>query len=170
LSLQLSEAELLALESLVNKHQTPQQVLLRAWIVLFAAAGENNSRIADRLGVSLEMVRLWRSRWVTLQHLPLAECSVTERLSDLPRPGAPVQFTAEQMCRLMDLACEPPAASDRPITHWTSGELAAEAIQRGLFETISPRTVGRFLKRCRPQTAPEPVLAQPAADGAGGGA
>ncbi len=169
LPLQVSEAERLALERLVNKHRTPQQLLLRAWIILLAAAGENNSQIASRLSVSLVMVRLWRARWVALQPLPLNECSVPARLSDLPRPGAPLQFTAEQMCQLMALACEPPAASDRPITHWTSGELAAEAIRRGLFETVSPRTVGRFLKRCRPQTAPEPVLAQPASHRTGGG-
>ena len=169
LPLQLSEAELRLLESLVNKHQTAQQLLLRAWIILLAAAGDNNSQIASRLSVSLAMVRLWRARWVAFQHLPLEECSVSERLSDLPRPGAPLHFTAEQFCRLMALACEPPAASARPITHWTSGELAAEAIRRGLFETVSPRTVGRFLKRCGPQTAPEPLLAQPAAHGTGSG-
>ena len=45
------------------------------------------------------------------------------------RPGAPDTFTAEQRVALLALSCEPPALSGRPVSHWTPGELAAEAIQ-----------------------------------------
>ena len=37
--------------------------------------------------------------------------------------------------------------SGRPITHWTPPELADEAKKRGIVESISPRSVGRFLGR-----------------------
>jgi putative transposase len=60
----------------------------------------------------------------------------------------------------MALACEPPEASGRPISHWTPRELADEAIKRGIVETISERQVGRFLKSSRAQTASKPLLAQ----------
>jgi len=60
----------------------------------------------------------------------------------------------------MALACEPPEHSERPISHWTPRELAAEAIKRGIVETISERHVGRFLKAGRSQTTSEALLAQ----------
>jgi putative transposase len=81
-------------------------------------------------------------------------------LHDAPRPGTPATFTVEQWCQIMALACEPPEDSARPISHWTPRELAAEAIKRGIVETISERHVGRFLKSGRAQTAPQPLLAQ----------
>jgi putative transposase len=65
----------------------------------------------------------------------------------------------------MAIACEPPERSGRPISHWTPREIAAEAIKRDIVDTISERHVGRFLKSGRPQTAPQPLLAQPGARG-----
>ena len=47
--------------------------------------------------------------------------------------------------RIMALACETPALSDRPVSNWTPRELADEAVKRGIVEQISPRTVERFL-------------------------
>jgi hypothetical protein len=83
-----------------------------------------------------------------------------ERVQDAPRPGAPATFSAEQWCQIIALACEPPEASGRPISHWTPRELADEACKRGIVERISERHVGRFLKSGRPQTAPQSLLAQ----------
>jgi hypothetical protein len=45
------------------------------------------------------------------------------------------------------IACEDPQASGYPISHWTAKEIAAEAVKRGIVESISVRQVGRFLKR-----------------------
>jgi putative transposase len=59
----------------------------------------------------------------------------------------------------MALACQPPENFARPITHWTERELADEAIQQGIVPTISPRQVGRFLKRSGAQAPLEPLLA-----------
>ncbi len=50
------------------------------------------------------------------------------------------------MVTIIALACEAPALSERPISHWTSKELADEAVKRGLVERISPQSVERFLK------------------------
>jgi hypothetical protein len=58
------------------------------------------------------------------------------------------------------VACEPPEESGRPISHWTSRELADEVKKRRIVAAISPRSVGRFLKRGRVAAAPEPLLAQ----------
>ena len=46
------------------------------------------------------------------------------------------------------MACEDPREeSGRPLKHWTTAELADEAIERGIAESIAPRSVGRFLGR-----------------------
>ena len=80
-------------------------------------------------------------------------------LADEPRSGTPATFGPEQVCQIVALACEPPEASERPITHWTPRELADEAVQRGIVPGISPSSVGRFLKGGRTSAAPQSLLA-----------
>jgi transposase len=145
--LTLATDERQGLESLVRRHSTPQQVATRARIVLAAAEGQRLVRIAEQVGLSRESVRLWRDRWVALQDIPLAELSVEQRLADAPRPGAPARITAEQVCQVVALACEAPAASGRPISQWTHQEIADEIIRRGIVATISPRHAARLVKR-----------------------
>ena len=59
-------------------------------------------------------------------------------LSDRPRPGSPGEFSVEQIVEIVAVACEPPARSGLPISHWTTRELSQEAIERGLVKKISP--------------------------------
>ena len=69
-------------------------------------------------------------------------------------------LSPEQIVQIVAVACEPPEKSARPISHWTSRELADEVKKRQIVTAISPRTVGRFLKRGSPPASPEPLLAQ----------
>ena len=157
--IELTPIEQQALEKLVNRHNVGQQIALRGRIVLAAAEGKNNSEIARKLKVRVATVRLWRGRWRDLQPIALADLNVEERLADLPRPGAPVQITAEQRCQIEALACEQPEDSERPISHWTGREIADEIMKRGIVEQISARHAGRLLKRGRSQTPSDPLLA-----------
>ena len=122
---------------------------------MLAAKGKNNSEITQALGISLDMARLWRQRWLTLQPVAAADLSAAERLEDLPRPGTPARFTADQICQIEQLACEKPEQSARPISHWTSREIAAEVMQRGIVDTISPRHASRPPKKgaCGPTSS-----------------
>jgi transposase len=115
--------------------------------VLAAADGQPLVRIAQQVGLSRESVRFWRDRWGAQQDIPLADLSVTQRLADAPRPGAPARLTAEQVCQVVALACEAPATAGRPISQWTHQEIAAEIMRRGIVDTISPRHAARLLKR-----------------------
>jgi len=146
-TVRLSEMERQELEKLVKRHQTAQQIALRARIVLASATGRTNTTIAAENQVSHFTVRLWRNRWVTLQEIPLEELSVEERLQDVPRPGAPSRITADQRCQIEALACEKPEKSGRPITHWSAREIADEIIARQIVKQISPRHAARLLKR-----------------------
>jgi putative transposase len=143
----LTAAEHEGLETLVRRRLTPQQIALRARVVLAADEGANNSQIARRLGVSLDMVRLWRSRWLALQPASLEDLPLEDRLQDAPRPGAPRRITDAQVCQIMAMACEAPAQSGRPISQWTGREIAAEAQRRGIVTALSARHAARLLKR-----------------------
>lgn len=143
----LSEEANTGLTKLIKAYQTGQQKVLRARIIQAAGQGQSNAQIARELGVNMDTVRLWRSRWQMLEPIPLSELSLAERLEDLPRPGAPARITAEQRCQIEALACEKPEKSKRPISHWTHREIADELIKRQIVETISPRHAGRLLKR-----------------------
>ena len=143
----LTAAERQELEALTRRHSTSQQVALRARIILAAAGGANNGQIARLLDVSLDMARRWRERWIVLQPAALDDLPVVDRLTDAPRPGKPVRITAEQVAQIVALACDPPTDSDRPISQWTSRELADEIQKRGIVPKISGRHAARLLKR-----------------------
>ena len=90
----------------------------------------------------------------------LRKC-VEEVLADAPRSGAPATFAPEQVVQIVALACEAPReGSGRAVTHWTPGELADEAVKRGIVGSISPRSVGRFLGRGGSETPQDALLAQ----------
>ena len=71
-AIELSEEERRGLEALVRRHTTPQQVALRARLVLAAAGGLNNAQVARQEGVDVGTARLWRGRWLGLRPVALA--------------------------------------------------------------------------------------------------
>jgi putative transposase len=143
--LRLSEEERNELKGLVRRHSTPQQLAKRGRMILAAAEGKRNAEIARELEVSVDTVRSWRMRWLGLQAVSLKELPVSERLSDIPRPGRPSEITAEQTCLMVALACEQP--QERPISHWTGQAMADEVMRRGIVPTISARHAARVLKK-----------------------
>ena len=145
--IELTSIERRELNNLLRRHSTPQQLALRARIVLSAADGLNNGQIVRELGVSRDMASLWRGRWLGLQAVSFDDLSVEERLTDVPRSGAPARISAEEVCQIVALACEVPAESGRPISQWSSREIADEIHKRGIVEQISPRHAARLLKR-----------------------
>lgn len=148
------------LEHLAQCRTGPHYLAQRARLLLLAAAGLPNAAISRQLALSLPTVRLWRARWQaasptlptpTPPDLPASSLreAIATLLADAPRSGAPPTFTAEQLVHIVALACEEPPASDRPVSHWTAREVAAEAVQRGIVPAISVRSVARFLKSGR---------------------
>jgi putative transposase len=146
-TIELTNGERQALDALVRRHSTAQQVALRARIVLAAAEGKNNAQIARQLEVSIDMVRLWRERWLVLQPASLEDLPIADRLRDAPRPGRPSRITDEQVCQIVELACVAPERSGRPISQWTGREIADEIIRRGIVDQISGRHAARLVKR-----------------------
>src|SRR5216683_7577598 len=128
----LSEKEQEALVQITKRHRSEQQQAQRARMILASAQGDSNAQIARELKINVDTVRLWRDRWVGLQGIDLETLSIAERLQDAPRPGVTPKITAEQRCQMAALACEAPAKSGRPISHWTGREIADEVKARGI--------------------------------------
>ncbi len=153
----LSQPQRDSLEQIVHRHTSEQRLVRRAQIILKAHDGLSNAQIARDLSINRETVQLWRQRWRdAAEDLSILETNnisnkafhqrVQGILTDLPRPGAPATFSAQQVVCIVALACEDPQEAGVPVTEWTPHELAAEAKKRGIVECISARSVGRFLK------------------------
>jgi putative transposase len=178
LAITVSPPQQAVLEALLRQHSTPQTLALRVRIVLAAASGRRNLPLAHDLTCSLKTVIKWRARWAAAEaHLAVLEDDPAELkrmiahvLADAPRPGAPDTFTAEQIVQIINLACTSPADAGRPVDHWTPRELADEAVKRQIVPSISPTSVGRFLKASRSSATSQPLLAerQDQSCGAGG--
>lgn len=138
----LTREEREQLEQIVNRHSTPQQIAIRAKIVLLAGQGRNHHEIGRELEISLNMARLWRTRWLAGQDKEIPVC---KRLCDEQRSGTPAKFELEQILHLFKLACDDPNEYNRPISQWTNRELAAEMVEQKIVTGISPRHVGRLL-------------------------
>lgn len=153
----LTARQMTLLQRIIRRHSAPQRLVRRAEIILRASEGLPNAHIARQLGLARARVQIWRGRWLAAgARLRAAETTdstdkqllltIEQVLADEARPGAPAKFAPEEVVQIVALSCEPPADSGRPISHWSVRELADEAQQRGIVESISARSVGRFLK------------------------
>ena len=152
----ITERQQAVLRQIASAPTSPVRLVQRAEIILRAFAGQENQTIAAAIDLDPTAVGLWRRRWVKAwPKLIQIECTETHAafrraiqdvLSDAPRSGHPGKFTPEQITQILALACEPPEHSGRPITHWTSKELADEAQKRGIVASISESQVGRYLR------------------------
>jgi transposase len=132
----LSVVARMVLGERASSYTTPHAEVVRARIVLLAAEGVANVDIAKRVGVCVDVVSKWRKRFC-LEGLA--------GLKDRPRSGRPRLFGSEVVAGVKALACEPPEAREVPLSRWSSGELAAQAVSEGLVGSISSSTVRRWL-------------------------
>ena len=75
-AISLSASEQDELKPLAKRPSTPQQIALRAKIILRAAQGDSHGTIAGALGISKAMSRRWQGRWWALSS---RQVPVTER-------------------------------------------------------------------------------------------
>jgi transposase len=77
--IQLSSAERARLEATARKYTAPYRDVIRAKIVLYAAAGLDNDDIAARLDTPRQIVSKWRKRFFRERMAGLEERSRTGR-------------------------------------------------------------------------------------------
>jgi homeodomain-containing protein len=168
---QLTIRQRTCLEQILRRQTSPQRLVRRAKILLALETGANECHVMRQMHLNRETVRGWRRWWLALapkrEQLEADEGSdkalcamIVEALTDHPRPGTPATFTAEQIVQIVAVACEDPADSGRPVSHWTPREVAEEVRKRGIVTAISTRSVGRFLKSGRSPAPSRGILAQ----------
>ncbi|WP_306193167.1 IS630 family transposase [Streptomyces sp. MK5] len=132
----LTATERHRLKKMAYGHKTPYLARQRATIVLLAARGRSNARIAAETCLHVDTVRTWRGRFAA-GRLPA--------LADRKRSGRPPRFTPVQVVEAKALACQLPGESCTPLSRWSCPELAAELTARGITDTVSASTVSRWL-------------------------
>lgn len=140
----------------------------RAKIILLAADGLDNMQISKQVGLGQDSVSKWRSRFI--KSLPLLqkvaekdpsglEEAVSSFLDDCPRPGQPSHYTDEQIIKILEVACRPPEELGYEASHWSLNLLVDAVIKEGIVDSISAKTVSRFLKYGRNPPPTRPLLA-----------
>ena len=99
---------------LVKDRNTPQKIVWRSQIVLFAGEGIGAVEVATRVGKSVLTVRRWRRRY--------AAKGVDGLLKDATRPPGRKPLTARKIKQVVNLTLndKPPDA-----THWSERTMAA---------------------------------------------
>ena len=110
--LMLTRDERVTLESWARRRTTAQAVALRARIILHAAKGDANTRIARRERVTNATVGKWRSRFLQKR---------LEGLLDEPRPGVPRQISDADVEALITRTLE---STPNDATHWSTRTMA----------------------------------------------
>lgn len=108
----IDDAEREAIRALARAGRTEQRIATRARIVLRAAEGVANERIADEFGVDKMTVLLWRRRF---------EAERLAGLQDAPRPGRAPTYGRADRDRVIALTLEPPPDG---ATHWSARRMA----------------------------------------------
>src|SRR5215831_11818473 len=113
-SIVLTAAERRELAGWATRRKTQQALALRARVILAAADGESNTRIAETLGIRRLTVVKWRARFVADR---------TGGLADGRRSGAPRRISNEVVEQAVRKTL---AERPRDATHWSTRSLAQE--------------------------------------------
>src|SRR6185436_10097080 len=111
--LRLSDEERETLKQWARRPKTSQALAQRARIILACADGETNTKIAERLRVTQQMVGKWRRRFLNKR---------LDGLLDEPRPGTPRRLSDEEVERVLTMTLE---STPKNATHWSTRSLAA---------------------------------------------
>lgn len=152
----LTEKQEQTLRLLSNSRTLSTHLQVRATILLYCFEGKTNGEIMAEQGVSKKTVSKWRNRWAENKEKLLAidneekgiayQRLIEKILSDDLRSGAPCKFTAEQICLIMNVACETPESNGLPLSHWSLSSLADELVKRKVVDSISTSQLSVFLK------------------------
>ena len=112
--LELSGEVIKQLETMANSRSLPYAQVRRAQIILMSAQGITNTVIAQKVGLSIRMVGIWRQRFIDQGLMGLY---------DQPKPGAPRSISDEQVAQLIKKTLK---KKPKGSTHWSCRSIAKE--------------------------------------------
>jgi len=129
------------LERIASCGMSPWYQVRRARILLEISSGRRREHIASQLDCDESTV------WRTCQRY--RQLGLSGLLADQRQghSGRDLQITPLQKAQIVELACLEPVAKGLHITHWSSIELARQAVADGIVPHISPRTVRDILHK-----------------------
>ena len=143
------------LSKFAKSRTLPARQVQRAKIILLASEGLNNMQISKQAGLGQDSVSRWRGRFINILPLlqevaekdsPHLEEMVCSFLNDNPRPGQPSHYTDEQIIKILEIACRNPEDFGYEASHWSLNLLVDAVIKEGIVDSISAKTISRFLK------------------------
>ena len=137
--LELSPAERQTLKRWAAGEETSRALAQRARLILACAQGCSNRDVSAQVGLSSQIVGMWRRRFIDKR---------LDGLLDEPRPGAPRKIVDADVQRVIRLTLETTPAGG---THWTTRSMAERS---GLSQSavsriwrafaLEPRRSGTF--------------------------
>jgi transposase len=125
-ALEVSAEARRTLEGWVAARTSPQRIVMRARIVLLAAEGIANRRIAQDVGASRPTVLLWRNRF--------ADGGVAALLEDALGRGRPTSIPRAKIKRIVEATTQ---TRPRGATHWSTRTMAdAQGVSHSTIQRI----------------------------------
>jgi putative transposase len=133
--LELSNAEVSSLTSLISSGHLPAKVFRRATALLELSRGKSLAEVAQTLAVTYQTVAAWRESY---------HARGRAALHDQARSGRPIRIDGAQRAKITALACStPPEGRAR----WSLRLLADRAVELGYCESLSHNAVKEVLKK-----------------------
>ncbi len=161
IKIKLSSAQKEILKKIIKSRVARSDHRQRAKLILLFDKGLPNRQAGPIAKINEKQAGMWRKRWLENRSIletmessrednnskfSLLKKRIEQILSDKPRSGKKPKFTAEQVAKILAVACEKPEESDLPFSRWTLPLLQAEVIKRGIVDTISTSRLQVFLK------------------------
>ncbi len=122
----LSESEIVRLEQWIHAGSTPQQVVLRAKIILRASRGESDQQIAREMKLQRRTAALWRHR--------VSEQGIGCVWEAAPGRGRKPQYGRADVARIVEATLQ---TKPKGSTHWSTRTLARD-------QGVSKNTIHRI--------------------------
>lgn len=156
-SVKLSPTMTEIFQQIVHSRLHGTAVTQRAQCVLLAHKNRTYSEISKMVQLSVRPVGRWVRRFCdSLEALRHEETKHVKAslirvilycFRDATRSGRPSTFSPAEVASVISVACEDPEKSARPVTSWTTREIADEAVKRGVVKSISVSHVQHLLNR-----------------------
>jgi len=134
----LEEAKLFQLQSLIKTGKHKARTITRANILLMASERYSDSASASTLRVNISTVERTREKFVF--------GGLEYAVEDRPHPPKPRKLDGNQEAFLVATAC---SAAPEGRNRWTMQLLAAQLMSLGIVDSISDETVRQTLKKTK---------------------
>ncbi len=166
--IKISDSVVRILSKFSQSRTLPIRQVEWAKVFLLCSEGWNNLQISYQVSIHQDAVSKWRNRF--LKSLPLLqqveqtdpehlETQISALLADRPRSGQPATFTDEQIIKILEVACRNPEEYGFESSHWSLNQLVEAVVKEGIVESISAKTISRFLKYGENPPPSHPLLA-----------